>query len=55
MNNKYAESDTTKADLLNRFQTNLNDENQPLPQFPPAEHNLASIVITTDHVQGFPF
>ena len=55
MNNKYAESDTRKIDMLNRYfasQMNINDETQPLSQLPPAEHHLylASIVITAEDV-----
>ena len=40
--------------MLNRYftsQMNLNDENRSLPQLPPDEHNLASIVITAEDVK----
>ena len=54
MNNECAETDIQKANMLNNYfasQATLDDDNRPLPQFAPVQHNLSSISITIQDVK----
>ena len=54
MNNECAETDIQKANMLNNYfasQATLDDENRPLPQFAPVQHNLSYISITIQDVK----
>ena len=54
MNNECAETDIPKANMLNNYfasQATLDDDNRPLPQFAPVQHNLSSISITIQDVK----
>ena len=54
MNNECAETDIQKANMLNTnfaSQATLNDDNRPLPQFAPVQHNLSIISITIQGVK----
>ena len=49
INNECAETDIQKANMLNTnfaSQATLDDDNRPLPQFAPVQHNLSTISIT---------
>ena len=54
MNNECAETDIQKANMLNNYfasQATSDDDNRPLPQFAPVQHNLSSISITIQDVK----
>ena len=54
MNNKCAETDIQKANMLNNYyasQATLDNDNRPLPHFTPVQHHLASISITIQDVK----
>ena len=54
MDNECAETDIQKASMLNNYfasQATLDDDNRPLPQFAPVQHNLSSISITIQDVK----
>ena len=54
MNKECAETDIQKANMLNNYfasQATLDDDNRPLPQFSPVQHNLSSISITIQDVK----
>ena len=53
MNNECAKTDIQKTNMLNNYfasQSTLDDDNRPLPQFAPVQHNLFSISIIIQDV-----